>query len=463
MLTLTPAEIDALTSPVGRIYLAITLRAFMAHTHRNGRRWGYQTVADAIARRFSDDASPSDATIKRFVDLDHKQQASPDTLRLVALFLMAEGAITARDLEALHLPRGIQLAAAIQSWFDPRGTARDARFRANLQGVYRQTISHAGYAILAQLVVLTDQHSAALRLAEGLVLYRLHGTPFAGGVGALTVKDSLSLFPGPLLDAGHTPTAALWSSGFAALTASMGFGALSASPQAFDSLITWGGIAFDDDDQITGLTGQRNTGWQARAAGAWPVAPRITARSKNAAVIKALTGELAYHSLDHVLAQAKERGTVGRATDEPDARHFLDQPSTVGLDDAAQTIGSRDPASIASHAYAMGDLPLFTAALSHGADPNATPDGETEPYLILLAAACQLEWLTVLANTPGFDPLQRSHDGRLASMIGLHDIDLWQHVAATSTANVAQRMIDTAVFLRAGELNATPISPSGRS
>lgn len=114
---------------------------------------------------------------------------------------------------------------------------------------------------------------------------------------------------------------------------------------------------------------------------------------------------------------------------------------------------NKDPDKLAQKAFEQGDLELFTQALASGANPNAIPKGQSEPYVVILTARPMIDWVQAILSVPAFDATQRASDGKLPSAVALEGIEAWLAVDDEDTP--AQEKMAISKMLRIAEMKAS--------
>ena len=152
-------------------FLTSTLTWFLEY-HEFTKKWNKYKIADFITSSDKITGSVSDTTLGRFLNSDHKQQASISTLRMVAEFLVAQKVISERLIKALSHSESLLASVALSEFYETKLNKPYKSFCESLSGCYHSLVKQNNYILQSTLVINFYEQSTVLIVREVVQLYK---------------------------------------------------------------------------------------------------------------------------------------------------------------------------------------------------------------------------------------------------------------------------------------------------
>lgn len=444
-------------------FLASTLALLMAEHRLGGKRWTKNRVAHYISGSLEIEGRISDTTIGRFLDFRSSQDPSPETLRIIAEFLVLMRAMSWEQFDALPDDPPIELASAVQRFYQT-SSARLPQFHEDVRGHYYGAEAHGSFFLRTHLI-LNHRNAAGVLLADELAFVSRIRDPasFHAAVSRLDPANILAVNQALRAD-GANEVGVFSASGAAVLTDTIGMVLLHATGRGLSSVHTVKEIAFDETDRVQAFATDRNTGWREREEGRFVLPDTVRPDTPVRDVARILGETHSFHrvALDKIRTETLDKHSIKKLN----RGEFLD---LLNINyDYYETMAnefSGDPDEALLPALNAGHLDEFQQALANGADPNRLPPGETSSLVFSLAADGRLEWVEALIDTGRCDVATPNEQGLLPS----HSPGaMARRLAKVPTAvDLMERFARTADILRAEEIrqlvadtDASPVSPT---
>ena len=435
-------------------YLASTLALFMAERRLNGQRWTKIRVADFITASPDIRGTISDTTVGRFLDPSPSQAPSPETLSLVAEFLVLMHATSWAQLEALPQEPAIELASAVQRFYRRSGAseAQITRFHKDVRGHYVSAETRSGFYLRTHLV-LSYRAAAGVLFADELSWLCRVADPAAFG-SAISHFDPTDIMVADdaLRAAGALDLGVYAATGAAVITETIGMVMLRTNGRGLSGVHTLNEVTFDANDRVLGMDTDRNAGWQSGAEGEFTLPPVLNKDTEPRTAARLLSEANSFHRMraGRIRTAVLDKIRIRKLKRE----QFLDFLSTnIGTrtyDHTMPRSTKKDKNKKLLNAFDLRDLAMFKEALAEGADPNLIPRGDDRPMIFSLAADGDLQWVQAVLASGRCDLTKTDSDGFRASITpGATARRLAKEPTAKDLAN---RFAEVALLLRAEEI-----------
>ena len=410
---IAPPNTDAMTE-----FLSCTLATFVATSKIKHRKWSKLKVAEEITGNPRITGSISDTTLGRFMDPTYPQDPNPETLRMVAQFLLLNNVIDLKDYGLHAATPELRLASALSALLGVSDGPKQTEFLRTIAGHYRAVDYLGGYLLFRRLMVFVNEDVNVALSDEFIRLYRIgDDQAFRDRTNNLDWTDDVNL-SSAIKASGGEEVDSIASSGFVIVGAALGAILLRAPGRGNSGVLNISTIEFDDDDQAVSISGSRNSGWAEKSAGDIVLPVTVGPKTPPLDIIKHLArdGSFQKQSPGIIRKLKKIVRKPAEIDDVEDHLGFLDQrqvneDTMTHTDLLEENLQSRTPDQRLSLALEWGRLGLFEEALEAGADANVIPEGSNDPLVFILAQDGKTPWVEALIETNRCDLTKNDSHG----------------------------------------------------
>lgn len=253
---------DYMVTPELVEFVRAELELAMSFTDTNGKKWNNASISRAISKSYDIAGGVDDETIRRFRNPNSRQKPSRTTVLALVGFLIATEFVSQSDFEHYSKPAYSRAAASIGALFAEGGKEDNGPIATELHGEYRNYRRYGEDRLIETVIVVASPDGG-----KSLTVSEIRSVHYSKDLDwVMSESDDLSFehyhhIPELLEESDSIREIQLKGRGVAIATVQSLLFLIGGENLLAHSVSNFIEVAFNDNDRVTGLKGQRCADW----------------------------------------------------------------------------------------------------------------------------------------------------------------------------------------------------------